>query len=663
MIARVVLLLSVLAIIPASRASAAAKFVIRAQGDVFDDPTPVSPEGGNPGATLGAQRKALVEYVAGVLGAQLDSPIPIVVEVMARKYPCDGNSVVLAGARPYDAFGGIRTLGADPELWYPSALADRLAGRDLAPGDPDIKVYINRSVDEECRTRFGGFYYGFDAKSGDTRQDLAETLLHEFAHGLGFASAIDLDTGVPNEGGIDVFSAQIFDLAARRSWRAMSNLERQVSARNVRGLSFAGANTTRAAASLLARGSPRLELTPALAGFVGAVAETGAGYPGFEGPVRLAGSFEGCASPSTGLSGSLVLIRPDCMVSGVLLPRLAAAGVAGVLLVPPSDYSQPALPITLMGGVGPIPSLVVSGADAELMRGALAAGTLRARAQWDTTRLVGADVDGRLLLFASQPADESSSVSHFEPLARPDLLMEPFSRRNATRDLDLTLSVLQDLGWAELCGNRRLDLGEECDEGDANSDSAPGACRKRCVRASCGDGVVDQGEACDQGEANSDSTPNGCRLACQKARCGDGVLDSGESCDRGMANSDALPDACRKDCRLARCGDGVVDAAERCDGSPGCTPTCALAPPMIVAPEPVIKPEPSEPVEEPVAEQKSDGSKPVWQDLPDDEPANKRRAESDCSLPPGPATSGARPALALSGLLIALARRRAGRRS
>jgi MYXO-CTERM domain-containing protein len=234
--------------------------------------------------------------------------------------------------------------------------------------------------------------------------------------------------------------------------------------------------------------------------------------------------------------------------------------------------------------------------------------------------------------------------------------MEPFSRLDATHDLDLTLSVLRDLGWVELCGNRLLDLGEECDDGEANSDSAPSACRKRCVRAACGDGVVDNGEGCDQGKANSDSTPNGCRVGCLKARCGDGVLDSAESCDRGKDNSDALSDACRTDCRVARCGDGVVDALEQCDGSPGCTTTCVLAPLLAPAAEPTREPEPAA---EPVDEQKSDGPKPVWEDLPDGDRPSKRRPKSDCALAPGPASTWVEPAFALSGLFILLARRRA----
>src|SRR5690606_6549258 len=83
-----------------------------------------------------------------------------------------------------------------------------------------------------------------------------------------------------------------------------------------------------------------------------------------------------------------------------------------------------------------------------------------------------------------------------------------------------------------------VDAGEECDDGEDNSDEAPGACRTDCRLAHCGDGVVDPGEECDEGEANSDELPDACRTNCALPWCGDGVVDSEEECDEGDANSD-----------------------------------------------------------------------------------------------------------------------------
>lgn len=53
------------------------------------------------------------------------------------------------------------------------------------------------------------------------------------------------------------------------------------------------------------------------------------------------------------------------------------------------------------------------------------------------------------------------------------------------------------------------------------------------VPPGCGDGVLDADETCDDGDANSDIDPDACRSDCLPARCGDTVVDEGETCDDG----------------------------------------------------------------------------------------------------------------------------------
>lgn len=88
----------------------------------------------------------------------------------------------------------------------------------------------------------------------------------------------------------------------------------------------------------------------------------------------------------------------------------------------------------------------------------------------------------------------------------------------------------------------------------------------------CGNGEQEPGEECDDGELNSDTEPDRCRLSCRLPRCGDGVIDTHETCDGGRLNSDTVPDRCRTSCEPAGCGDGVVDTDERCDGD--CPDAC-----------------------------------------------------------------------------------------
>lgn len=85
-----------------------------------------------------------------------------------------------------------------------------------------------------------------------------------------------------------------------------------------------------------------------------------------------------------------------------------------------------------------------------------------------------------------------------------------------------------------LCGNGVLDPDEDCDDGPANSDTEPDACRTDCRDAQCNDGVLDpmHGEECDDG-GNNGSDPNACRVTCMLPSCGDGTQDKGEACDDG----------------------------------------------------------------------------------------------------------------------------------
>ncbi|MFT4703930.1 MAG: cysteine-rich repeat protein [Bradymonadia bacterium] len=130
------------------------------------------------------------------------------------------------------------------------------------------------------------------------------------------------------------------------------------------------------------------------------------------------------------------------------------------------------------------------------------------------------------------------------------------------------------------CGDAVVDTGEECDAGTENSDGAGGSCRTDCTLPFCGDGVVDAGEGCDEGGANSADPDATCRPDCEPAGCGDGIVSSAEQCDEGALNSDTAPDACRENCAPPSCGDGVVDDGEACDSGDGngtdgvCSSTC-----------------------------------------------------------------------------------------
>lgn len=77
-----------------------------------------------------------------------------------------------------------------------------------------------------------------------------------------------------------------------------------------------------------------------------------------------------------------------------------------------------------------------------------------------------------------------------------------------------------------------------------------------CEPPVCGDGEFDAAtEECDDGAANSDSLPDACRTDCRAARCGDGAVDSGETCDDGNT---VAGDGCDASCAREHPNPGIV---------------------------------------------------------------------------------------------------------
>jgi len=120
---------------------------------------------------------------------------------------------------------------------------------------------------------------------------------------------------------------------------------------------------------------------------------------------------------------------------------------------------------------------------------------------------------------------------------------------------------------------------EQCDNGAANNDSAPNACRTNCRLPTCGDGTADAGEQCDARQLGVN--PSQCRGNCTAPQCGDGITDLGEQCDDGTGVNG--PNYyCSANCTL-NCGDGVIQLGEECDDGPNnsdapdanCRTTCS----------------------------------------------------------------------------------------
>ena len=225
-------------------------------GEGFNDPTPVAPVTGNPGTTLGEQRLAVFEAALFVWGQSLASDVNILVVADFDDLECDQQGGVLGFAGAFNAFrnfpGALRT-----ETWYPSALADSLAGMelddDLAPGvpSPDIVATFNSAVDNSFCLGNVDWFYGIGVPAPPGSIDLFSTVLHELAHGLGFATFVDEATGEksPPTGFDDTYMLNLLDQSTGLLWPDMTNDQRRDSAIDTGDLVWTGPSATGGASS------------------------------------------------------------------------------------------------------------------------------------------------------------------------------------------------------------------------------------------------------------------------------------------------------------------------------------------------------------------------------------------------------------------------------
>src|SRR6185369_13044546 len=99
---------------------------------------------------------------------------------------------------------------------------------------------------------------GFDNNEGAGQQDLLVVILHELAHGLGFANFVNVSNGTRPSDMADVYSEYTLDVTSNQVWNHMTNAERQASAINVRHVSWNGVNVNAAVPTVLKPGEPSL---------------------------------------------------------------------------------------------------------------------------------------------------------------------------------------------------------------------------------------------------------------------------------------------------------------------------------------------------------------------------------------------------------------------
>jgi hypothetical protein len=239
------------------RSPNAATFTIQnidTAGVGFNDTTFASPVGGNNGSTLGAQRLNLFNEAARIWGLFLDSTVSTKIKANFAPLTCNATQAVLGQAGTAGLPANFANAPFSNTV-YVQALANKIAGSDLNGSTEEIVAQFSSNID--TGTCLGGktFYYGFDNSTPANKINLLIVLLHEFGHGLGSATSVNVSTGALFSGMQDAWTRQMWDASNGLFWSAMSDSQRAASAINNGNLFWDSASVRIAAPSYLTAGA------------------------------------------------------------------------------------------------------------------------------------------------------------------------------------------------------------------------------------------------------------------------------------------------------------------------------------------------------------------------------------------------------------------------
>jgi len=183
---------------------------------------------------LPREAQVAISHAVEIWSRNYSSVVPITLEVnWSDKLKPD----ILGSARPGEHFTKF-TGAPDPDLWYPSTLANSLAKRDLNPRKSEIFLNINSKQN---------WHFDVGTSPSLSQYDLVSVILHEIAHGIGFLSNAEYETTF---GTGYIFQPTVFDSLVQipdgRTFAEFCSRSTELGKAMLGPLSWAGTNGTQA---------------------------------------------------------------------------------------------------------------------------------------------------------------------------------------------------------------------------------------------------------------------------------------------------------------------------------------------------------------------------------------------------------------------------------